>query len=90
MRRIINALAIAALLIPSAGAFAAKPVKIIPTGTGEDGGASFRNYIVECSNGKSKSLTSWDNGKQWCLGDKSREGCVKKQIKAAKAACKLN
>lgn len=80
-----------ALMTVSLGAFAAKPVKITP---GEKGiaadGEKYRNYVVKCSNGKQQPLTSWKNGKQWCVGEASLENCSKKQIKAAKKACKLN
>lgn len=77
-------------LFLSLPASAAKPVKITPSGTGRVSGAEFRNYVVECSNGNKQPLTSWDNGKKWCLGEVSVENCVKKQIKAAKTACKLD
>jgi hypothetical protein len=73
----------------SLSASAAKPVKITPDGKGGENGSEFRNYIVECSNGKKQPLTSWDNGKRWCIGEGSQENCAKKQIKAAKTACKL-
>jgi hypothetical protein len=80
----------AAALSLSLSVFAAKPVKITPGDKGQASGADFRNYVVECSNGKRQPLTSWDNGKKWCLGQGSQESCVKKQIKAAKSACKLD
>ncbi len=79
-----------AVFFLSLPASAAKPVKITPGGMGGASGAEFRNYVVECSNGKKQPLTSWDNGKKWCLGEGSQENCVKKQIKAAKTACKLD
>jgi hypothetical protein len=79
----------AAALIISLSASAAKPVKITPAGTGGASGSEFRNYVVECSNGKKQPLTSWGNGKKWCIGKGSQENCVKKQIKAAKTACKM-
>ncbi len=83
------AIASAALAV-SFSVYAAKPVKITPGNKGEANGAEFRNYIVECSNGKKQPLTSWDNGKKWCVGQDSQDNCVKKQIKAAKTACKLD
>jgi hypothetical protein len=43
---------------------------------------------VKCSNGKKAELTAWDNRHKWCVGDATSEVCEKKQIKAAKAACK--
>jgi hypothetical protein len=69
---------------------AAKPVKITPAKSGEMNGESYRNYSVECSNGKNQPLTSWENGKKWCIGKDAQSNCVKKQIKAAKIACKAD
>ncbi len=71
-------------------AFAAKPVKITP---GQKGilqtGENYRNYVVKCSNGKSLPITAWEHGRKWCIGEASQESCSKKQIKAAKRACKV-
>lgn len=79
-----------ALATVSFGALGAKPTKITP---GEEGktsdGTPYRSYTVTCSDGKIQPLTSWDDGKKWCIGQASQEGCEKKQIKAAKKACKL-
>ena len=69
-------------------AHAAKPVKIIPGKEAALNGQGYRLYTVECSNGTKHALTSWSSGKQWCVGEASQDGCVKKQIKAAKTACK--
>jgi len=69
---------------------AAKPVKITPSNTGEINGESYRNYTVECSNGKHQPLSSWENGKKWCAAKDAQSNCVKKQIKAAKIACKAD
>ncbi len=75
----------------SLSATAAKPVKITPGSKGvAENGDKFRNYIVQCSNGKKQPLTSWAKGKKWCVGQESAENCAKKQIKAAKKACKLS
>lgn len=82
--------ALAALVIVSCASHAAKPVKITP-GTKETNaaGEEFRNYIVECSNGKKYPIISWPNRKQWCVDNNiPEEDCWKKQIKAAKEACK--
>lgn len=81
----------AALMTVSLSAAAAKPVKITPGAKGVAAdGAAYRNYIVACSNGKQQPLTSWKNGKKWCVGEASLDNCTKKQIKAAKKACKLD
>jgi hypothetical protein len=82
--------ALAALVIVSGASHAAKPVKITP-GSKETNaaGEEFRNYIVECSNGKKYPIISWPNRKQWCVDNNIPEDdCWKKQIKAAKEACK--
>jgi len=81
---------LATAIIFSPPAFSAKPVKITPGNKGDASGAEFRNYVVECSNGKKQLLTSWENEKKWCLGEGSQKDCAKKQIKAAKTACKLD
>lgn len=69
--------------------FAAKPTAITfeSSGTTPDG-REYSNYIVKCSNGEQQPLTAWDNRKKWCVGAESQENCHKKQIKAAKKACK--
>ncbi len=77
------------LLAFSANSFAAKPTRIVfdSNGTTSDGTA-YGNYHVKCSNGKKMPLTAWENRKKWCVGEESSENCQKKQIKAAKKACK--
>ena len=79
------------LLALSANSFAAKPTSIVfdSNGTTEDGTA-YSNYVVKCSNGKKTPLTAWDNRRKWCVGAQSTENCHKKQIKAAKKACKAS
>lgn len=84
--------AAAALLLASAStSFAAKPTSIVFESNGETAeGIEFAQYSVKCSNGKKVQLTAWDNRKKWCVGEESQENCEKKQIKAAKAACKAS
>ena len=53
-------------------------------------GTPYAKYTVKCSNGKTAALTAWDNRRKWCVGDATSENCEKKQIKAAKAACKAS
>jgi hypothetical protein len=67
---------------------AAKPVKIIPVKSDVIGGKEYRLYSVECSNGAKQPVTAWDSGKHWCVGEASENDCGKKQIRAAKKACK--
>lgn len=77
-------------LITSELAMAAKPVKITPGAKMTDAsGAPYRVYKVKCSNGKATPISSWKKGKQWCLGEGVKDTCAKKQIKAAKKACKI-
>ena len=86
---LLTACASLCVLVSTAG-HAAKPEKIIPGPEGVKDGESFRNYTVECSNGKRQPLTAWRGGKEWCVGLESTENCSKKQIKAAQDACKLD
>ena len=84
-----TAAAISLLAISSSG-FAAKPTSIVFDSNNETGeGATYSTYMVKCSNGKKMELTAWDNRRKWCVGDAASQDCEKKQIKAAKQACKL-
>lgn len=86
MKKLI--IATAALVLASS-AFAAKPISITFEADGKTpDGVEFANYIVKCSNGENQPLTAWDKRKKWCVGKESQDNCHKKQIKAAKAACK--
>ena len=88
MNAIKTAATIALLAISSSG-FAAKPTSIVFDSNHETGeGATYSTYMVKCTNGKKMELTAWDNRRKWCVGDASSDRCEKKQIKAAKAACK--
>lgn len=89
MKTIVTTAIASGLLALSASAFAAKPTSIVfdSNGTAADG-TEFGNYHVKCSNGKKMPLTAWENRKKWCVGMESSEECEKKQIKAAKKACK--
>ncbi len=79
------------MMIISSSAYSAKPVKITPGPKGVAvNGEKFRNYVVQCSNGKKMPLTAWKGGRKWCMGEGSEENCSKKQIKAAKSACKIS
>lgn len=78
-----------ALVLASASAFAAKPISITFEADGKTpDGVEFANYVVKCSNGENQPLTAWDKRKKWCVGKDSQDNCHKKQIKAAKSACK--
>lgn len=86
---VLKVAAATALVAFSASSFAAKPTSIVFNANGETAeGTAYMTFTVKCSNGKKAELTAWDNRKKWCVGDSSSETCEKKQIKAAKAACK--
>ena len=86
---ILKILATAALVIFCANSFAAKPTSIVfESNASTSEGVAYSNYTVKCSNGKRADLTAWNNRGKWCVGDASSEACEKKQIKAAKSACK--
>ena len=90
MKKSALSLTTIALLAVTFSASASKPAKITPGESGKTAdGVEYRNYNVTCSDGKIQPLTSWDDGKKWCIGHASQENCEKKQIKAAKQACKL-
>ena len=79
----------AALLCLSASAMAAKPTSIVFNENAESNdGTAYSSFTVKCSNGRTAELTAWDNRRKWCVGNADSEACEKRQIKAAKAACK--
>jgi hypothetical protein len=88
----MNALKVAAataLVVVSASSLAARPTSIVfDSNAADSDGKSYAKYTVKCSNGKKAELTAWDNRKKWCVGDASSDICEKKQINAAKDACK--
>lgn len=87
--KLLKMAAAAALIVFSASSLAAKPTSIVfnANGTTSDG-TPYAKYTVKCSNGKKADLTAWDNRRKWCVGDASSDTCEKKQINAAKGACK--
>lgn len=88
---VLKIAAATALVAFSASSFAAKPTSIVFVANAENSeGTPYATYTVKCSNGKKAELTAWDNRRKWCVGDASSEECQKKQIKAAKAACKAS
>lgn len=88
MKRLTLAAAAGLLAVSSAG-FAAKPTSIAFNASGEsDDGTPYSTYTVKCSNGDKGVLTAWDNRRKWCVGGVDSDNCERKQIKAAKAACK--
>jgi hypothetical protein len=91
MNFVIKTIVASSLLVLSVSALAAKPTSIVFDSNGATAdGTPYGSYQVKCSNGKKQPLTAWDNRKKWCVGDASSEACEKKQIKAAKKACKAS
>jgi hypothetical protein len=89
MNNLFKIAAATALVAFSAGSFAAKPTSIVFNANAESAdGTPYATYTVKCSNGKKVEVTAWDNRRKWCVGDASSDTCEKKQINAAKAACK--
>ena len=83
--------AAAALVAFSAGSFAAKPTSIVFNANGENAeGTPYSTYMVKCSNGKKVDVTAWDGRRKWCVGGTDSDNCSKKQISAAKDACKAS
>jgi hypothetical protein len=89
MKTFAKTIAITAIALASASAFASKPtsIKYIEEIVVE-GDQVYAHYQVSCSNGETQDLSAWDNRKQWCAGKGMRDDCSKKQIKAAKKVCK--
>ena len=86
---IVKVAAAAGLVAFSAASFAAKPTSIVFDANGESAdGTPYATYTVKCSNGQKAELTAWDNRRKWCVGNAESDACERKQIKAAKAACK--
>ena len=77
------------LMTFAAGVMAAKPTSIVFNANAESAeGDAYSSFTVKCSNGRTAELTAWDNRRKWCVGKADSETCEKRQIKAAKAACK--
>lgn len=89
MKNFLSMIVASTCLVFSLSATAAKPTSITfqSNGTTPDG-VEYSNYIVKCSNGQKQPITAWDKRKKWCVGSESMENCSKKQITAAKNACK--
>jgi hypothetical protein len=89
MKTIIKTIIAGSALALSMNTLAAKPTSIVFDANGKTAeGTPYGSYQVKCSNGKKMPLTAWENRKKWCVGDAASEQCMKKQIKAAKKACK--
>ena len=83
------ALTTTALVAFSLCASAAKPTSVtFESDSKTADGIEYANFIVQCTNGQKQLMTTWNNRKKWCVGRESLNNCNKKQIKAAKKACK--
>jgi hypothetical protein len=89
MKYVMKSISVIGCLAFSISAFAAKPLSInfVADEKSKDG-LEFSSYTVKCSDGNEESLTAWDQRKTWCVGKDSKDNCDKKQIRAAKVACK--
>lgn len=89
MRTVLHTAIAASCLVFSMAALASKPTSItfVSDGKAPDG-QEYASYIVKCSDGKEEPLTAWDQRRNWCVGKDSKDNCDKKQIRAAKMACK--
>ncbi len=89
MIKLVKFAATTALVTFAVSSFAAKPTSIVFDANAASGdGTPYAKYTVKCSNGKKAALTAWDNRSKWCVGDANSQNCEKKQINAAKDACK--
>ncbi len=74
-------------LFLSGTAFAAQPTDIKYASKGEETfGGKYYIYNVRCSDGKSRTISAWDDRKNWCVGNKQKN-CSNDQLKTAKRAC---
>ncbi len=89
MRTVLHTAIAASCLVFSMAALASKPTSITYVSDGKaPDGQEYANYTVKCSDGTEESLTAWDQRRNWCVGKDSKDNCDKKQIRAAKMACK--
>ena len=78
----------AAMTLVAGAAFAGKPTSIVYIQEVPVGDEIYAQFKVKCSDGVEKEVSAWDNRKLWCQGVGLKDNCDKKQISAAKKACK--
>lgn len=77
-----------AMMAFAGAAFAAKPTSIVYVQEVPVGEEIYAQFKVKCSDGVEKEVSAWNNRKLWCQGVGLKDDCDKKQISAAKKACK--
>lgn len=86
--RLITIMLCCFALLGTSGVYAAQPTTINYSGKGTTfTGKKYRVYMVRCSDGKKRKITSW-NKTNWCVGKASTKKCGTSQLKAAATACK--
>jgi hypothetical protein len=76
------------LALASAASLAARPTSIVFESNAETAdGQLYGQYTVNCTDGRSVTLTAWEGNSRWCLGEAGGRDCQQKQIRAAKSAC---
>lgn len=90
MKSIAHLLVAMFIAAAASNALAARPTSLKFAGKGELEGKQFVSYTVKCSNGKVEELTAWERRRKWCVGNTASESCHRKQMRAAKAACKAS
>lgn len=66
--------------------FAAEPKNITYKSKGKSLlSGEYYEYQVHCKDGKTRTITAWDQKKKWCVGDSNK--CTNDQLKTAKMAC---
>lgn len=91
MNKLMTLAVAATLTVAASTASAARPTGfvLLEKDTNAEGDR-YSNYLVKCSNGTDARVTAWNNRKKWCIGEDSTENCNRKQMKAARKACKAS
>lgn len=49
-------------------------------------GTEYKVYTVRCSDGKKGIISSWNDGKKWCVGE-TQDECSHDQMETAEKVC---
>jgi hypothetical protein len=49
-------------------------------------GTEYKVYTVRCSDGKKGIISSWNDGKKWCIGE-TQDECSHEQMTTAEKVC---